>query len=83
MVVQLVTESDCQKVQDLAAELGEMDAIEEVLRKPLVETTVARLAAKHKLHTSCVVPVGVIKAVEAAAGLALPRSSAIELTRIE
>ena len=83
VLVQLDIESDCAKVQDLAAELSELDAVEEVLRKSFVETAVAQLAAKHKLHTSCVVPVGLIRAVEAAAGLALPRSSVIELTRIE
>ena len=83
VTVSLRVESDCPKVQGLAAELTEVDAIEQVLRKPLVETEVARLAAGQGLHTTCLVPIGILKAVEAAAGLALPSRCAIDLMRID
>lgn len=83
MVVRLEVKSDCPKVQELAAELTEVDAIEQVLRRPLVETEVARLAAEQGLHATCLVPVGILKAVEAAAGLALPSTCTISLSRID
>jgi len=69
--VTVTVESACPKVQAMAAALGELNALDEVLRRPLVETTPARLAAEHRLHATCPVPIGVLKAAEAAAGLAL------------
>ena len=80
MNVELHIESACPQVQAMAAELIGLDAFEEILRRPLAETTLARLAAKYKLHTSCLVPVGLLKVVEAAAGLALPSESWVKLT---
>ena len=81
MTVLLAIESSCPKVGALAAALSEINAFDEVLRHPLIETTPARLAAEHGLHATCLVPVGVLKAVEAAAGLALPAMSTIDLVR--
>ena len=83
MNVRLRIESDCPKVQELAGELPEIDAFEQILRKPFVETTPALLAAKHKLHVSCLVPVSIVKAVEVAAGLALPVTCEVSLTRLD
>ncbi|HIE26142.1 TPA: hypothetical protein EYP66_02520 [Candidatus Poribacteria bacterium] len=42
-----------------------------------------QLAAKHRLHTACPVPVGIIKAVEVEAGLALPADATIKLSKPE
>lgn len=67
----------------MAATLGALDALDEVLRKPFVETALGKLAALHKLHATCLVPVGLLKAVEAAAGLALPARAEIDLARDE
>ena len=72
--------SECPRISAMAGEMTALDALEEVLRKPLIETTPALLAAKHKLHASCLAPVGILKAVEAAAGLALPCVCQIKLT---
>lgn len=69
--VMLQLQSDCPKVQGMAACLQSLDALDEVLRRPLAETTPVRLASEHGLHVSCLVPTGILKAVEAAAGLAL------------
>ena len=76
-------ESDCPRVQALAGALGELDAFHELLRLPLAQTTPALLAAQHGLHPTCPVPVAVLKAAEAAAGLALPCGCSISLTRDE
>jgi hypothetical protein len=70
--VLLEVESKCPKVQAMAAALPPLDALDEVLRRPLVETTPARMAGEHKFHATCPVPMAMLKAVEAAAGLALP-----------
>ena len=81
--VVLRVESDCPRIQAMAADLDALDALDEVLRRPFAETTPARLSAAHKLHATCPVPVGMLKAVEAAAGLALLARSEIDLARDE
>ena len=83
MHVTLAIESDCPQVAALAAALNELDAFEQVLRTPLAETLPLRLAVEHKLHTTCLVPVGILKSVEAAAGLALPAASWIKINKAE
>jgi hypothetical protein len=75
--VTLQLQSDCPKVQGVAASLPSLDALDEVLRKPLADTTPVRVASERGLHVSCPVPAGILKAVEAAAGLALPGRSEI------
>ena len=84
-------ESECPRVRTLAAAWsdGGLDAAgcslsaQELLRASLIETTPARLAAEQGLHPACLVPVAVLKAAEAAAGLALPSDCSITLTRVE
>ena len=79
LCVTLELESRCPKVQALGAALSSLNALDELLRRPLVDTTPARLAGEYGLHTTCPVPIGVLKAVEAAAGLALPAQCEILL----
>lgn len=83
MNVVLRIESDCPRLQALAAELITVDAFQEVLRNPVTQATPVLLSAKHRLHPTCVVPAGILKAIEAAAGLALPAESTVRLVRIE
>jgi len=89
MQVTVSIKSDCPRVQALAGDWSAqeggatLNAFQEVLRKPLVETTPARLAAEHGLHPTCLVPIAVLKAAEAAAGLALPCDCSIKLTRLD
>jgi hypothetical protein len=76
-------ESDCAKVQAYAAQVNELDAFEELLSKPVGQTSPVLLAAEHHLHTTCLLPLAVLKAAESAAGLALPQGACIELERVE
>jgi hypothetical protein len=57
--------------------------MQEVLRRPLIETTVAQAAAPQRLHTTCLVPVAVLRAVEVVAGLALPSVASVSVTKID
>jgi hypothetical protein len=75
--VTLRVQSNCPKVQAMAASLHSLDALDEILRRPLADTTPMRAASEHGLHVSCLVPAGILKAVEAAAGLALPSRSEV------
>jgi hypothetical protein len=82
-------ETDCPRVQAYAAALANslegspLDAIEELLRKPLVDTMPARLTGESGLHPTCLVPIAILKASEVAAGLALPCDCSILLTVVE
>lgn len=73
-------ESDCDAIQRLAGELVEVDPFQEISFRGQGPTAL-RLGAKHCYHPACPVPVGIIKAVEVEAGLALPADATIELSK--
>lgn len=73
-------DSQCEAIQRLAQVLIEVQPFEEISFRRKTPTILA-LGAKFCTHAACPVPVGVIKAVEVAAGLALPRDVQIQLTK--
>ena len=83
MAVRVQIESDCAHVRRLANALPETINAFEELFKPLCANVVMQLAEQHLAHRACVVPAGALKAVEAAAGLALPTDVEIKLRRTE
>jgi hypothetical protein len=66
-----ISESECKQIQRLAERLGKISMPE--LFTPVSRNPVYLAADKSGCHTSCVIPAAVLKAVEAAMGLALPR----------
>jgi hypothetical protein len=83
MNVVVEIESECPRLQAYAAQAFTLDAYQELLSKPLAQTLPVLRAAEHGLHTTCVVPLAVLRAAEAAAGLALPRDAGIHLERVD
>ncbi len=78
--VHLKITSDCKACQRLAQELAEVDALREFTFRgegPLTH----QLAAKYLTHSACPVPAGILKAVEVAAGLALPKDATIKVSK--
>jgi hypothetical protein len=73
--VSINIKSDCQQIAGLSDSIKELD-IWEVL-KPDSDSEIRRQALVHHLHTACPVPTGILKAIEAEAGLALPRDVTI------
>lgn len=68
----IAIESDCPQVRAFAAEIEEVDALQQIgLRQGL--PSVLQAAYARCAHAACPVPAGVVKAIEVAAGLALPR----------
>ena len=80
--VHLQIESDCKSVRKLAAELTEVDPFKEFSWRRGDPVTM-QLAPKCLAHPACPVPAGIIKAVEVAAGLALPADATIKLSKDE
>jgi hypothetical protein len=75
--VSLTIASESQAIQELSAELTKVSSLQEVSFRgsgPLTH----RLAACRRWHAACPAPVGIIKAVDVAAGLALPADVTIK-----
>lgn len=78
--VTLEMESDCPHIAKLAEELTEVSPFDEIAFRGEGPKTL-RLAAKHCKHAACPVPAGIIKAIEVASGMALPKEAKIEISR--
>ena len=78
--VRLKIDSDCKAIQKLAENLHEVDPMGEIsFRKGMPKALEA--GAKYCIHSACPVPVGIIKAVELAAGMNLPVDATIKLSK--
>ena len=78
--VKLEINTRCEGIQKLAEELKEVDPMEEISFHDEGPKTL-RMAAKHCKHTACPVPSGILKAIEVASGLALPKDASIEVVQ--
>ncbi len=82
--VDLALDSDCETIAGLAdaiREHGAFDAYDEI--DPRTEGALMPIVREH-LHgccSGCAVPVGVFKAMQVAAGLALPKEVVIEISK--
>lgn len=70
--VRIAYETTCPHAAKAREELTGVDAYTELFRKPH-ETVVYAALSKHLPHVTCPLYSGFLKAIEAAAGLALPR----------
>jgi hypothetical protein len=72
--------SECSAIQRLATEIHTLDPFREFTFRGEGPATWG-LAARYCTHAACPVPVGVIKAIEIEAGLALPHDVTIKLSK--
>ena len=79
-IVKLEFNTRCESIQKLSSELTEVNPFEEISFQGEGPKTL-RLAAKHCQHAACPVPSGIIKAIEVASGLALPKDAVIEVKK--
>lgn len=77
---ELAIQSACESIQQLAEVLKRVSPLQEISYRQ-GGPQVFRLAARYCRHPSCPVPVGIIKAIEVEAGLALPADTLIRLAR--
>jgi hypothetical protein len=70
-------DSNCKNIQRLSAGIGEVAMADLFL--PLCRNPVLMAAEKAGCHAACPVPTALIKAVEAAMGLAIPKSVFIDI----
>ena len=62
---------DCEMVTKMGESLVELDQWDAL--KPLLHSEVYQCASECSLHTTCPVPMAILKAIEVEAGFALPR----------
>lgn len=74
--------SDCAAIQRLAQELTQVNPLEEISFRRTTPQTM-QLGMKYCSHAACPVPVGIIKAIEVEAKLALPAEVTIKLSKSE
>lgn len=76
----ILIDSECEAIRALAAELTEVDPFQEISFRGQGPKTL-ELGVEHCYHTACPVPVGIIKAIEVAAGLNLPVDASIKFIK--
>ncbi len=79
-VCKLNITSSCKAIQQLAEELPEVNPMQEISAKRATPKTL-EMGLKHCYHAACPVPVGIIKAVEVASRLALPKDVIIKISK--
>ncbi len=78
----LTITSNCQAIQRLAEELKQVNPLNEIsFRRSMPE--ILQKGTQFCTHAACPVPVGIIKAVEVEARLALPMDAVIKLSKSE
>jgi len=79
-LVNLEIQSDCSAIQKLALELTSVNPYKEISARRAVPLTL-QAGLKYCTHAACPVPVGIIKAIEVEAGLALPLDVTIKVSK--
>jgi hypothetical protein len=79
-MVNLTITSDCPAIQKMAVELTQVNPYKEISSRRAVPATL-QAGLKYCTHAACPVPVGIIKAVEVEAGLALPQDASIKVSK--
>lgn len=78
--VRLHIESTCASIKKMAGQLNEVDALQEFNAKS-TDSAIRKAFVENSSHAACPVPAGIIKAVEVAAGLALPKDASIKVSK--
>ena len=78
----LTIRSDCEDIRKLADRLKTVDPYQEISFRGEGPLTL-RQFSEICLHPACPVPVGIIKAIEVEAGLALPEDVTINISKDE
>lgn len=78
--VRVSVDSKCESVAALGPELAVCDAFSVAFSK-FGESPVYKAADKHFKHGACPVPAAIVKAVEAAANLALPKDVTMTIAK--
>jgi hypothetical protein len=75
-------DTECPDIQKMKKEIEEVDAYTEIFAK-IGSSPVYNTARKHCKHAACPVPMAILKGIEVASGLALPRDVKIKIDKFD
>lgn len=78
--VTVIIDSECPHIRDMQAELNDLDGYVECFSR-FSTSAVYAAADKHCKHLACPVPCAIIKGMEVACGLALPKDVVIQIEK--
>ncbi len=78
--VRFAIETDCPRVRSYTAGLDTVNALAELSLRHEATVLAAARDARHGACVGCVIAAGIYKTMQAAAGLALPAESRIDIT---
>ena len=79
-MVAVEIQSECPHIMAMRDGLTELDGYEECFAK-YSESTVYKVAEEHCKHLACPVPTAIVKGMEVACGLALPKDVEIRIEK--
>ncbi len=82
MSAKVSIESDCPDIVKIGENIKEIDSMKDVFAK-LGDSTVYQLGREYCKHGTCPVPGAILKGVEVACGLALPKDVHVEILKQE
>lgn len=77
--IKLTLDTACEMVQKMAAEIATVERMAALVGHR--DNAVYQSAARHLKHVACPVPSGILKAIEAEAGMNVPKDARIEFLR--
>ncbi len=80
MSAKVSIESDCPDIRQIGEHIQEIDSMKDVFAK-LGDSSVYKLGKEFCSHGTCPVPGAILKGVEAACGLALPKDVHIHIEK--
>lgn len=75
----LSVKSNCPHVTKIAHNFGEFNAMDELFKKG--QSKILTLCQENLPHITCLVPIGLLKALEVSTGLALPKEANISFIK--
>lgn len=78
--VEIKLETECPNLKPLAEELKEVDGFTEAFAK-LGDSEIYQMCRKYCKHPGCPIPCAIIKGIEVACGLALPKDVEIKINK--
>jgi len=79
-LVQINFVTDCPSIKPLEQELTEADGLKECFAK-IGESNIYEVFRKYCKHAACPLPSAIIKGIEVASGLALPKDVEIKISK--
>lgn len=80
VMVNIKIKTGCEQIKNIGKEIENINGFDECFL-PYGEGVIAKATNKHCKHPACPIPIGILKGVEVACNMALPKESKIEVEK--